>query len=253
MNNNDNKKYEHFEKKASSENNGSNEQECSETPISAENSADTENPIQTDAAVPKKMSNNAKLLRNIFDWLETFAFAFAFVLILFTFLMKIVTVDGSSMNYTLADGDRLIISNAAYQPKYGDIIVISNEVTQKPIIKRVIATEGQKVEINFNTWEISVDGNKLVEPYINNEDQFAGIPLLSEWCVPSFVVGENQVFALGDNRNHSSDSRHYGTYEMQNDGTFVYSGFATDDILGRVLIRITPFDKFGVIKPSSEN
>ena len=203
---------------------------------------------QEEAVNEKNTEENKKFFRSLFDWLETFAFAFAFVLILFTFLMKIVTVDGDSMNYTLTDGDRLIISNAAYKPEYGDIVVISNERTEKPIIKRVIATEGQKVEINFNTWEIKVDGTVLDEPYINNEDQLEGLPLHSEWCVPSFVVGENQVFALGDNRNRSSDSRHYGNYEMQDDGSFVYSGFSEDDILGRVLIRITPFDKFGAIK-----
>jgi signal peptidase I len=212
---------------------------------------DEETALQYDKHENKETENiqgsGKRFIRELFDWLETFAFAFAFVLIIFTFLLKIVTVDGHSMEYTLSHGDRLIISDVMYEPKYGDIVVILNERTQKPIIKRVIATEGQNVEINFNTWEIMVDGVLLDEPYINDEAKIEGKPLISDYCVSSFTVGENQVFAMGDNRNNSSDSRFYGNYTRQEDGSYIYTGFSEDDILGRVLLRITPLKKFGAV------
>ena len=212
---------------------------------------DEETALQYDKHENKETENiqgsGKHFIRELFDWLETFAFAFAFVLIIFTFLLKIVTVDGHSMEYTLSHGDRLIISDVMYEPKYGDIVVILNELTKKPIIKRVIATEGQNVEINFNTWEIMVDGVLLDEPYINDEDKIEGIPLRSDSCVSSFTVGENQVFAMGDNRNDSSDSRSFGNYTRQEDGSYIYTGFSEDDILGRVLLRITPLKKFGAV------
>lgn len=212
---------------------------------------DEENALKDEKQENKETENiqgsGKRFIRELFDWLETFAFAFAFVLIIFTFLLKIVTVDGHSMEYTLSHGDRLIISDVMYEPKYGDIVVILNERTQNPIIKRVIATEGQKVEINFETWEIKVDGKLLDEPYINDEALRDGSPLVSDYCVSSFTVGENQVFVMGDNRNGSSDSRYYGEYTMERDGSYIYTGISEDDILGRVLLRITPLKKFGAV------
>lgn len=181
-----------------------------------------------------------RFLREVYDWLETLAFAFAFVLIVFTSIMRVVTVDGRSMHYTLDHGDKLVISDVLYEPKYGDIIVVSNERTGKPIIKRVIATEGQTVDFDFESWTVTVDGVPLDEPYINDEEKEFGIPLVEgyEYNYP-FTVSEGCVFAMGDNRNHSSDSRHYGE-------------FREEDIMGRVILRLFPFDAFGKIGVASD-
>lgn len=186
-------------------------------------------------------NNTGSFKKELFEWIETLGLAFAFVLVVFTFIFRIVTVDGQSMHYTLEHGDKLIISNMFYTPERGDIVVVSNEKTQDPIIKRVIATEGQTVDINFETWEISVDGEVLSEDYINDQEKALGYPLNQAGSTRfPFTVSEDCVFVLGDNRNHSSDSRYYGE-------------FTRDDIMGRVLVRILPLDAIGTVKPADSD
>lgn len=190
--------------------------------------------------------NGKKLARSVFEWLETLAFAFIFVLVFFTFAFKIVTVDGDSMNRTLIDGEKLVISNLFYEPKTGDIVIVSRErFGQQPIVKRVIATEGQKVEIDYESWQVTVDGVLLDEPYVN----YTTSAMNTYGCPESFVVGENMVFVMGDNRNNSTDSRAQGTYDLVGE-EYIYTGFNEDDIIGKVLLRIFPVKKFGEIKPA---
>ncbi len=193
-----------------------------------------------------KSENGKKLMRSVFEWLETLAFAFIFVLVIFTFAFRIVTVDGSSMNRTLIDGEKLIISNLFYEPKTGDIVIVSRErFGQEPIVKRVIATEGQKVEIDYESWQVTVDGVLLDEPYVN----YTTDSMHEYGCPESFIVGENMVFVMGDNRNNSTDSRAQGTYDLVGE-EYIYTGFMEEDIIGKVLLRILPLQKFGEIKPA---
>ena len=143
---------ENFDKKEQNEN------------LTEENSSVTDTGNETEI----KKQGGKRLLRTVFEWIETLAFAFIFVLVVFTFALKIVTVDGSSMNHTLINGEKLIISNLFYEPKTGDIVIVSRErYDQSPIVKRVIATEGQKVEIDYESWQVTVDGVLLDEPYVN--------------------------------------------------------------------------------------
>ena len=131
------------------------------------------------------------------------------VIILFTFVFKIVTISGDSMKNTLKNQERIVISNLFYEPKNGDIIVISrnssnstqNLKNETCIIKRIIATEGQVVNINFDTGIVFVDGKALMETYTltaTNLEEGMSFPL---------VVEEGCVFVMGDNRNNSKDSR----------------------------------------------
>ena len=127
------------------------------------------------------------------------------MMILFLLVFRVIVVSGSSMYNTLIDGDYLLlISNLFYQdPEYGDIIVASKESFDDgaPIIKRVIATEGQTVDIDFEAGIVYVDGEALQEDYTytpTNMDEGMQFPL---------TVDENCVFAMGDNRNRSRDSR----------------------------------------------
>lgn len=193
-----------------------------------------------------KKDNSKNLMRSVLEWLETLAFAFIFVLVVFTFAFKIVTVDGGSMNRTLINGDKLIISNLFYEPKTGDIVIVSRErFGQDPIVKRVIATEGQKVEIDYDSWQVTVDGILLDEPYVN----YTTDSMHKYGCPESFTVGENMIFVMGDNRNNSTDSRAQGTFDFIND-EYIYTGFKQDDVIGKVLFRILPLQKFGEIKPA---
>ncbi len=134
------------------------------------------------------------------------AYLLAFIMVLFLLVFRIVVVDGTSMNRTLLHGDYvLLLSNVFYpQPENGDIIVLSKNSYDDgaPIVKRVIATEGQTVDINFETGAVYVDGVELDEPYINTRTNTTGgtqFPL---------VVDEGCIFVMGDNRNKSKDSRY---------------------------------------------
>ena len=141
----------------------------------------------------------------ILSYLHDLTFLIAAVLIVFSLLFRVVVVSGPSMNNTLIDGDwLLLLGNVFYKdPQPGDIIVASKDTFDdgKPIIKRVIATEGQEVDIDFGSGVVYVDGNKLDEPYVNtptNLDEGIDFPL---------TVEEGCVFVMGDNRNVSKDSR----------------------------------------------
>ena len=195
-----------------------------------------------------KIKNRKKrgALHAVYDYLEVFCFALATMMVLFLFVFRLVTVDGDSMRTTLSDGDRLIISNLFYTPETGDIVVINPENhgdADEPIIKRVIATEGQKVFIDYENWEVFVDGVKLDEPYIVDmmeieKQRFGNDKAMNGTNVPKykeeFTVGADKVFVMGDNRNNSKDSRSDDYGEM-----------GVNRILGKVVFRIMP--NFGFV------
>ena len=127
------------------------------------------------------------------------------VLLVFLLLFRVIVVSGSSMYDTLWDGDYiLLLSNLFYQePEAGDIVVISKESFDNgaPIVKRVIATEGQTVDIDLAEGIVYVDNVALEETYIHN-------PTTQSWgTVFPLTVAENCIFVLGDNRAVSRDSR----------------------------------------------
>ena len=108
----------------------------------------------------------------IYEWLEAVAFALAIVVILFTFLFRVVSVSGPSMNPTLTSGDRIVLNSLFYTPQNGDIVVITqpNSHDNEPLIKRVIAVEGQTISVDAEKDEVTVDGVKISEPYILDQD-----------------------------------------------------------------------------------
>ena len=127
-------------------------------------------------------------------------------LVVFSLFLRVVVVKGTSMNNTLKDGDYLLVlSNVFYRnPQQGDVIVASKETFDNgaPIVKRIIAVEGQKVDIDFAEGIVYVDDVPLDEPYtLTPTSLYEGIDF-------PLIVGENSVFVLGDNRNGSRDSRH---------------------------------------------
>ncbi|MGI6012786.1 MAG: signal peptidase I [Oscillospiraceae bacterium] len=140
--------------------------------------------------------------QDVYDWMQSIVMAMVVCIIVFTFFVRIVGVVGRSMVPTLQNGDKLIVSNVGYTPERGDIVIIRKDTfMEEPIVKRVIAVAGQEVSINFERGIVYVDGIAQEEPYINELTQEP-----EDFHEP-ITVPENCVFVMGDNRNHSTDSR----------------------------------------------
>ena len=142
--------------------------------------------------------------REAYEWARSLVAAVLFITLVFTFAVRMMGVSGPSMIPTLQDGDRLIVINAALCGTYraGDIVIARKEsFDEKPIVKRVIATGGQTVDIDFDLGRVYVDGALLEEEYIND------LTYLEEGTEFPLTVPEGSVFLMGDNRNNSKDSR----------------------------------------------
>jgi signal peptidase I len=143
--------------------------------------------------------------QDLYEWVQALICSVLIVVVLFTFVIRLIGVDGHSMVPTLQDGDRLLVLNSMlyHDYKYGDIVILrkTGVFDNEPIVKRVIATEGQTVDIDFETGCVWVDGILLEEDYINE------LTMREEGTEFPLTVPEGSIFVMGDNRNHSSDSR----------------------------------------------
>lgn len=168
----------------------------------------------------KRFRKNLDML----DWYEALVFAVAALVLFFTFCARIVIVRGHSMEPTLHEGDRLLVQSTFYDLKLGDIVVVDGYINYgKPLVKRVIAVGGDTVDIDADAGVVYVNGQALEEPYTAELTYTEGnmeYPL---------TVPEGQLFLMGDNRQHSEDSRFssIGTVDER-------------DILGKMLFRIYP-------------
>ena len=170
---------------------------------------------------------------DLFFWLQAFVAVLCALVLVFSFLGRVIVVDGSSMVPTLHHGDLLLLQGIGYTPEQGDIVVLTKEFqnVDTPIVKRVIATGGQTVHIDYATSTVYVDGVALDEPYIN---ELMRMPMGE--TITDVTVPEGSVFVMGDNRNNSSDSRvpELGTVDERY-------------ILGEVLLVLFPFQNFGIV------
>lgn len=214
-----------------------NENEITEAEtVETEVSEVSETPVTETAAPDNKKGGSAKsTVSSIFDVIEMFAICTAVILLLFSYVARLTVVEGESMESTLFDNDYLVVHNVAYTPTRGDIVVIhkiSAPTYHNPIIKRVIATAGDTVDIDFDTWTVYVNGEAIDEPYANLEPG----RVYSELAFP-LTVEEGTVFVLGDHRNYSADSR------------VAQLGLIDERcIVGRAVLRLLPFDQFGVME-----
>lgn len=184
----------------------------------------------------------------IYDWLEVIAVSAAIVILALTFVFRISHVDGISMNETLLDGDLLVIQNN-YMPKGGDIVVVQqlNSFFEYPLVKRVIATGGQTLKIDFTNWKVWVDGVLFNEDYVNFEqgkimkyDDFLSIysgTITKNGNSYEMTIPDGYLFVMGDNRNHSSDSR-----------SGLVGLVRENEVLGKVVFRMMPLNRIGAVK-----
>ena len=171
--------------------------------------------------------------RDLYEWIQSLVGSVLVVVAIFTFGIRMLGVDGHSMLNTLQHGDRLMVVNPIFYHdyKYGDIVIAYKEsFDAEPIVKRVIATEGQTLKIDFNTGDVYVDGVLLDEPYIKTpttDNEGGEIPE---------VIPEGYVFVMGDNRGNSLDSRseQIGLIDKRN-------------IIGKAQYIVFPFDRIGGI------
>ncbi len=178
--------------------------------------------------------------REFFEWLDVVTVAIISVIIVFGLFFRVATISGDSMLNTLKDNEKIIITNFLYTPKQGDIVVISRNMPNSvqdsslsggPIIKRVIATENQVVDIDFEKGIVYVDGIALKEDYVSTPTT-----VKREVDFP-VKVPKGHIFVLGDNRAVSLDSR---STDIGVDGMI-------DEryVLGHAVFRVLPFQRIG--------
>lgn len=192
-----------------------------------------------DQEIQQMEENNDKegkgLWLEVFEWVQAIVVAVVVAMFLRTFVFTLVNVSGASMVPTLHNSDKLVVWRLGYAPSNGDVIIFrphGHEDT--PYVKRVIATEGQTVDLRYSAeagaYEVYVDGNKLEEDYIQAKIDKSHLGNMS---FPA-TVPEGCVFAMGDNRNNSKDSRfqEVGMIEKKS-------------IIGHAVLRLWPLNKLG--------
>lgn len=160
-------------------------------------------------------------------YLHDMVYMLAAIMIIFLLLFRVVIVSGSSMYSTLWNGDWILVNSSAFynEPKQGDIIVACKDSFNdgEPIIKRVIATEGQTVDIDFEAGIVIVDGVPLQEDYTYTPTN------IQEGIIFPLTIADGCIFVMGDNRNGSKDSRHPDIGMID-----------TREVLGRAVFLIFP-------------
>ena len=158
---------------------------------------------ETETPEEEKLPKDQQMRLDLCDWIQSLMVALVICVALFIFVVRVIDVSGSSMFPTLHNGDKMIVSGLFYKPKYGDVVVFKTDSydPNKALVKRVIATEGQEISIDFDRGVVYIDGTPLEEDYIaeltKNKLDFIGPQTVPEGC----------VFCMGDNRNASTDSR----------------------------------------------
>ena len=204
---------------------------------------DDEAPVITnEQASPEEKTNKKKksdLLADIYDIIEMFAVCTAVIIIFFSFFARLTVVDGDSMNNTLKNGETLLITNFSYEPVRGDIVVVQdnsleNDALKKPLIKRIIATGGETVNVSAAgiVTITTADGSSftLSEDYAYFEGGYSKVP------EGHYEIPEGYIFVMGDNRNGSTDSR--------------FSSVGAIDercIVGKAFVRLLPIGQFSAL------
>ena len=181
----------------------------------------------------EKQAPGAKPVSELYQNVRTLATVLAVLILIFTFVARIIVVSGPSMENTLFNGDAMLVWSLRYEPKQGDVVVLTQPSYQEDsIVKRVIATGGQHVVIDYDNNKVIVDDHELTEDYIKE------IMLVPSYGMGNhdLVVPDGHLFVMGDNRNESADSR-YPTIGLIDERC----------VIGKALLVAFPFSRFGLL------
>lgn len=194
--------------------------------------------VQEQEPAPKKPeAEKGSFKMDLYFWMQALAVALVLLILTFTLAGRVIQVVGNSMLPTLHENDLMLLQSVGYTPKQGDVVVLrKSSFMVEPIVKRVIATGGQHVSIDYIAGTVTVDGVVLDEPYIR-EYMIDPYPGSHDMSITDIDVPEGSIFVMGDNRNQSSDSRN------ENLGTV-----DTRYVLGRVLCVLLPLGHFGGVQ-----
>ncbi len=180
-------------------------------------------------------------VKELRDWVVAIAVAVALALVIRNFVFTLVRVQGESMEPTLQNEDRLYVNRLFYTPEKGDVIIFVPESDGgRPYVKRVIATEGDSVYIDFFTGDVFVNNQLMEEPYIKEKTRLSGNYISSLMALGQYgpdkpiVIQKDHIFAMGDNRNNSKDSRELGQIPL-------------DEVLGGAVFRFWPLNNIGTM------
>ncbi len=198
-------------------------------------------PQPEEKAKSKKKNGDNKVLKEIRDWVFYIALAVVIALLIRSFVFTLVKVEGTSMEPTLQGSDKLYVNRFFYKPEKGDVIVFKPASDPKrPYIKRVIATEGDTLYIDFETGDVYVNDKIIDEPYIKDKTMRTGSYIMDYIANGRYsrdnpiVIEKDHVFVMGDNRNNSKDSREIGQVPE-------------DEIVGGTVFRFWPIKNFGSV------
>ena len=224
--------------------------------------SDTESEILEDITTPIEVKSNLHILQQkeqeekqetkenistaaneVFDWMESLITAVIAIVLIFTFIVRINTVDGSSMTPTLTAGQKLLVTDLFYTPSYNDIVIVQAVKLDggKPIVKRIIGLPGDTIKIDFDKGIVYRNGEALevemTDGFLTEDghkiNTYTTAPEEMESNV-DYVVPEDCYFVMGDNRNKSRDSRDLEAV-----------GFVDRDlIMGKAVLRVYPFEGF---------
>lgn len=186
-----------------------------------------------DDSVKRKKASKGSFAASVYDVAEMFAICATVVLLIFTFIARLTVVEGTSMVQTLHEGEFMLVRSVAYTPERGDIVVVDDPTAgpyAHPLIKRVIALGGDTVDIDFQTWTVTVNGEVLDESAYRYLDPNAFLSAEYEFPI---TIKEGHVFVMGDNRHHSADSR-----------IRVIGQIDERCVVGKAAVRVLPFSKF---------
>lgn len=212
-------------------------------------SAKENNEIETniiDEETDDNGKNSTNWVKELRDWVLAIVFAVLVAMVVREYVFTLVKVQGTSMEPSLQHNDRLYVNRFFDTPEKGDVVIFKPASDpNRPYVKRVIATEGDTVYIDFVTGKVYVNDEAIKEDYIkektrNNGDYIAQLMKNGQYSRNNpIVIQPGYIFVMGDNRNNSKDSRHLGPVPV-------------DEVMGNAVFRFWPLDAIGSVHYDAE-